>query len=153
MTTHTDEPKEDTEDYRAAMLDAMQEMVDWLRVNPQVPIPYGIGGSCFLTDEESRKGRRGTTGWNKSHSGNYIQYTRTWGPFGRVSFSIYVDKSTTSTCHQVQVGTRIVPAVEEHEEPVMKWICEPESKQGEVEPDIQATVTDVSASMSYHAGE
>ena len=35
-------------DTRLQMIDALQEMVDWLRDNPQVPIPYGIGGACFL---------------------------------------------------------------------------------------------------------
>jgi len=112
-------------DTRLQMIDALQEMVDWLRDNPQVPIPYGIGGACFLEEEEARKGREGTYGWEKGDAGSYIHYSKTWGPLGRVSFSIYVDKSTSSTCKRVKVGTKIVPAVPAHEEDEMKWVCEP----------------------------
>jgi hypothetical protein len=112
-------------DTRQQMLDGLQQMLDWLRENTQLPLPYGLGGACFLTEEEGRKGREGTYGWEKQDNGPYIQYTKTWAPFGRVSYTIYVDKSTTSTCKQVKVGTKIVPAVPAHEEDDMKWVCEP----------------------------
>jgi len=112
-------------DEREAMLDAMLTQLNWLRDNPQLPIPYSWGGGCFLEEDEARRSREGVHGWTKVDASAYIQYYKAWGPKGRVSYSIYVDKSTTSTCKQVRVGTRVVPAVEAHEEPVMKWVCEP----------------------------
>jgi hypothetical protein len=110
---------------RQQVLEAMEDMITFLREHPQLPIPYGIGGACFLEENEARKGREGTHGWKKEDNGNYIHYSRTWGPNDRVSYSIYVDKSTSTTCHQVQVGVKSVDAVPAHEEPIMKWVCEP----------------------------
>jgi hypothetical protein len=112
-------------DTRLQMLDGLQQMVDFLRENPQAPMPYGIGGACFLEEDEARKGREGIYGWKKDDAGRYLHYYKTWGPNARVAYSIYVDKSTSSTCKLVKLGTKIVPAVPAHEEDDLKWVCEP----------------------------
>jgi hypothetical protein len=109
------------EEERIDKLNAAQEMIDWLTEHTEVPLPYGFGGQIFLTEEEARAARKGTFGWKKIDAGQYIEYLRLFGDDGSVGYTIYVDKSDTSTCRRVQVGVRHVEA---REDPIYKWICD-----------------------------
>lgn len=117
------EIREDTEEEkRHQQILAMQQMLTWLEHHPNASLPWQVGVCVFLEEDEARKARQGAYGWVKSDAGNFFAYTKTWGD-NRVSYTIYVDKSTSSSCKQVQVGVR---RVEAHDEPIYKWECGPE---------------------------
>ena len=56
--------------------------------------------------------------WKKRYGDTFFSVDREVGCLG-LSLNIYREK----VCTRKQVGTRIIPASEEHEEPVYEWDC------------------------------
>lgn len=74
-----------------------------------------------LTPEHVRAAMAASPGhWRKASYENQITYTKDIGEAVRYRFHV----SRATTCQQVQVGTKTVEAVPEHEVPVYEWRCD-----------------------------
>lgn len=86
----------------------------------QVADQYGYHGMNQLTTDDARRAMTlAPGGWEKTQQRDSIHYTKEYAR--RITLELTIDRSTI--CERVQVGTRLVPAVEEHEEPVYEWNC------------------------------
>lgn len=118
-------------DRRETYITALRELADFLEANPGLPAPYSSYQAAFIdTEEEARKARQGTHGWEKQVGKLYPEthYVRHFGgdDAGRVTYVMLVPPA--DTCKQVKTGTRIVEAVPEHEEDIMEWRCDGSEK-------------------------
>lgn len=122
---------------REATIASLRELADALENTPMIslptprvcayqylgadPTPDAVDVEPLLTVSHVRSAMRHIPGgWSKSQAESATEYVKTFT--GRLKWTFRVCRSTT--CEQVQVGTRIVPAVPEHEEPVYEWRCD-----------------------------
>jgi hypothetical protein len=107
---------------RAASINGLRQLADFLERHPSVELPYTMGGAVFVELEEARAFMAAAPGgWAKDDAGNYWGYRKNFP--GRVEYNVYVSRE--QLCQKVQIGTRHVDTVEAHEEPIYKWECAP----------------------------
>lgn len=117
----------------AAIADALRQLAADIE-SGALPTPYDVHTVAFweltpegqidgrLTQDHARAAMTATPGnWAKDLTGNYVNYTKHYGG-GLVEFQISMDRETV--CRKVQVGTKEIPAVEAHSEPVYEWVCD-----------------------------
>lgn len=126
-------------DHRTNFIASLREFANLLEANPDLPVPYYSFASVWAENEEhGRNSRHGVHGWKKNNrkEDGYFSYSLPIGGeefgSGTITYTIMVPKS--EVCKKVQVGTRMVEAVEAHEEPVYEWVCGPESEAATDEP-------------------
>lgn len=118
---------------RQRMIENIRHYADLLQTHPNLPIPWSMHESAYLTEEDARIARRGIYGWTKHNTreSSYITYSKViggdgerWGQ-GTFTLEITVNKED-SQCQRVQTGTRHVEgySVEAHDEPVYTWRCD-----------------------------
>lgn len=113
---------------RNRQINAIHALAEWLSDHPNVPIQYGLTITNYLDMESARDARRDSYGWDKTHDDYSFVYRQTFtdedtAAWSAVRYEIRVAKSD-ATCKRVQTGTRHVDAVEAHDEPVYKWVCD-----------------------------
>lgn len=109
-------------DRRASDIAGLRQLANWLEDHPGLEVPYALGGAVFVELAEARAFMaEAPGGWEKKDSGDYWAYDRKFA--GRVTYTAYVGRE--QLCQRVQVGTKTVEAVPEHDEPIYRWECAP----------------------------
>jgi hypothetical protein len=128
---------------RQRMIAAIRAYANLLESTPNLPCPYSMTESSYLTEQEARDARRGTWGrWEKVNSkdSGYVRYFLVVGEpgaeryeRGTVTYEIDVSKAD-SQCERIQTGTRHVEEyhVEAHDEPVYSWRCDSDEPTADV---------------------
>lgn len=107
---------------RASNIAGLRQLANWLEDNPGIEMPYTMGGAVFVELTEVRAFMaEAPGGWDKKDSGDYWAYDRKFA--GHVTYTAYVARE--NLCRKVQVGTKTVDAVPEHDEPIYRWECAP----------------------------
>lgn len=114
--------------HREKLIANLKALTAALETHPDLPIPYGVYVSCYVSTEQARAGRKGIPGWTKTSTPEsaYTHYEKCFGggsscDRSAVVFEMSVPKS--ETCQRVQAGTRHVDEVPAHDEPVWRWDC------------------------------
>ena len=118
-------------DAREQIIHGLHQLARLLENNPDLPCPYNVAITEYVSAAEARAGRRGIAGWEKRNSktASWVDYSlqlsdREAWQRGAVTYSLEVSKQ--ETCQQVQVGVKHVeeqPAVPARDIPVMEWRC------------------------------
>lgn len=123
--------------WRSKVIDSLRDLADILKSTPRELFPTpDINVSVYSvetpTDDDQyhctpvtpaivRAAMAAAPGsWHKFSANDHISYYKDIGD--PLSFRFHVSRSTT--CTKVQVGTKEVPAVEAHDEPVYEWRCD-----------------------------
>jgi len=109
---------------RSQFVSGLHALADFLESHDNAPLPYGLYATVFCDETEARNARKGSYGWSKESDGSFFTYTQNLTPdhdgYAGVYYNVMVSKAEASTCHQVTVGTKHIPA---HDEPIVKWVC------------------------------
>lgn len=107
---------------RASDIAGLRQLANWLEDHPGIEAPYAMGGAVFVELAEARDFMaEAPGGWDKRDSGDYWAYGRQFA--GHVTYTAYVARE--NLCRKVQIGTKTVDAVPEHDEPIYRWECAP----------------------------
>lgn len=119
-----------TADRRAATIQGLRDLADFIEAHPQIPLPFMPGFDVMFDDVDALRAAFHLTGkWDKKYLPTYAYYRKDFGPVG-LELTIARDK----VCRRVQTGTKRVEAVEAHDEPVWDWVCTEEpATPGQVE--------------------
>ena len=135
MTTYADDTDYDATEAREAaagrerMIASLHELADLLETHPDLPAPYDLYVSSYVSAEEARACCWGIPHWEKRNSptASYVSYTRTFGAggsrYGRGSIVYSLEVGKEATCERIQTGVRHVEATEARDEPVYEWNC------------------------------
>jgi hypothetical protein len=99
----------------------VREYANWLEAHPGVPTPTGglFPITWLGTIEQVRKATHLSGDWTKRYIEGQVCYQRAFDQ--DIDVTLYVARD--QVCTKVQTGTRHVPAVPEHDEPVYEWKC------------------------------
>jgi hypothetical protein len=123
---------------RETMIENIRRYCDLLQTHPNLPVPYSMSESLYLTEDEARAARRGIYGWKKTNNreSSYISYRKVIGggdtddSWSKGSFTLEITVSKAdSACERVVTGTRHVEAyhVDAYDEEVIEWRCDSDS--------------------------
>lgn len=106
---------------KGAVIDGLRALLDFLEEHPHLQPNHYMWPITFWaeTPEELAAAARDMKVVTKEASDLFFTLTRDFG--GGVQFSVRIPRA--QLCTRRQVGTRIVPAQPEHEEPVYEWDC------------------------------
>jgi hypothetical protein len=111
--------REDT----AAAIRGLRAFADWLEENPEYAEDTMLDTTfnAFAVDRDHLGQWARVLGHaRKVFSSSWFYLERNFG--GDVKLHVNVNR--TQVCRKVQTGTKVVPAVEEHEVPIYEWECD-----------------------------
>jgi len=112
-------------DVRAAVIDGLRALADFLEANPSLPAPTLNRLLVPLSTREQIAGIARVGSWQKDYeSDTWFSLKRSFGP--QVTLEYFTERS--NVCRKVKTGeTRLVPArpaEPERIEDVEKWVCD-----------------------------
>ncbi len=113
--------KTDSEE-RAAYIDGLRQIADFLEQHPNVPEPSSPIINVFVQSKNSfQRAIKKSGPWEKRTDGSYVYCRKCFGPH---VFNVNLNHSMI--CERVVTGKRTVPrqeAIEEYEEEITEWRC------------------------------
>lgn len=112
---------------RAALIDGLRELADWLAAHPNVPVAsyelaYDHSFDVYVDEKADIVPVLLATGQiEKKYRDDDVDLIRRFS--GGVTYECSIRRS--KVCQKVKVGERTVEAVPEHVEDVYEWKCEP----------------------------
>ncbi len=118
-----------TEPTRAEQIEGLRQLAAFLEAHEEIPISFQTYNVYFYEKADlARVARIGS--WIKEYAGEYFILRKTFGP---IKLDVYTDRD--KVCRPVVVGKTVIearPAVPEHTEDVIEWVCEHESLLADV---------------------
>jgi hypothetical protein len=104
---------------RAAFVQGLRDLADFLTTHPTVPAPYSTTMNVFVNTKEEIAAIARLATWGKTYNENWFSLSKAFGP---VQLDVNTERSTV--CRRVVVGKQIVPAREAQEVDVVEWVCD-----------------------------